>query len=818
MVRSRRRLFCEGLEARSLLSGLSYSLTTDQSTYQVGQTIQITFTETNTSDQPVTVEVAPTDFAISQRGFSIWQSNPGNANQPPTAETLQPGQSVTQTATWDGTTPYTPDAQSSNPVTYSLNNWGSFVISNPNAPQGVTATFQISDPISNIVTTDQSVYQIGQPVQMTYTETNTSDQPITFIEDGEDREFTLTHNGAPVFLIAYEQSVPTDPEPATWSPGQSFTETQTWNGFTEGTSPGFLTGPFVVGYGPESDPDQFSTTFQVEPIPAGTLATSVTTDQSVYNSGQPINMTFTETNVSDQPVTVVTGPSAFQVMQDGTDVWDANPIGGTSSMNWTTLQPGQSYTQTDTWDGVPELGLLSSPWSPFTVSDGLDPEADSATFQFAAPPASQLATSLTTNQSVYQLGTPIQMTFTQTNVGTQPIQVLVVLVGATAFDVQQDGTQIWGSDFGVLGGMSYSWETLQPGQSATQVSTWNGVPDQLPSSEPSGTFTVTNAFDPRGNSATFQIDTPSLAHLSVSLTTDQSVYDSGQPVQLTFTETNDGDQPITVLSAVLPAFGDFDLTQDGSSILNTMDPPGSLSSASNWKTLQPGQSYTQTYTWDGIVIDDMDIAEIVTGTYVVSNFLDPTGATATFQITNTPYLLPNADPPPAVPTPPSPPTSVPTPPSPPTSEPDSPSGTPTPPPSPGGISPTANDLTLSTHHQDYRLGQSVRITLSIKGTDSTNKGVRDHKGVTTPKAKANRITVMEGSTVIWRSRRDVFTRSVHEVPRHRTHNLSAVWNGQPNQPGVKKLIPGTYTLEANFDGQDATTTITLEPRLSKSHG
>ncbi len=66
MVRSRRRLFFETLEVRSLLSGLSYSLTTDQATYQVGQTIEITFTETNTSDQPLTVEVSPTDFTVWQ--------------------------------------------------------------------------------------------------------------------------------------------------------------------------------------------------------------------------------------------------------------------------------------------------------------------------------------------------------------------------------------------------------------------------------------------------------------------------------------------------------------------------------------------------------------------------------------------------------------------------------------------------------------------------------------------------------------------------------------------------------------------------------
>jgi hypothetical protein len=44
----------EGLEERTLLSSLSYSLTTDESIYQAGQPINMTFSETNTGKQPVT--------------------------------------------------------------------------------------------------------------------------------------------------------------------------------------------------------------------------------------------------------------------------------------------------------------------------------------------------------------------------------------------------------------------------------------------------------------------------------------------------------------------------------------------------------------------------------------------------------------------------------------------------------------------------------------------------------------------------------------------------------------------------------------------
>ena len=54
-MRRRRCWSLEDLEVRSLLSGITYSLTTDQSSYQIGQPITMTFTETNTGDQPVTV-------------------------------------------------------------------------------------------------------------------------------------------------------------------------------------------------------------------------------------------------------------------------------------------------------------------------------------------------------------------------------------------------------------------------------------------------------------------------------------------------------------------------------------------------------------------------------------------------------------------------------------------------------------------------------------------------------------------------------------------------------------------------------------------
>ena len=49
----------ESLEVRALLSSLAYSLTTDKSEYAVGQPVQMTFAETNTSNQNVSVDDGP---------------------------------------------------------------------------------------------------------------------------------------------------------------------------------------------------------------------------------------------------------------------------------------------------------------------------------------------------------------------------------------------------------------------------------------------------------------------------------------------------------------------------------------------------------------------------------------------------------------------------------------------------------------------------------------------------------------------------------------------------------------------------------------
>ena len=396
---------------------------------------------------------------------------------------------------------------------------------------------------------------------MTFTETNTSDQPVT-VPEPEPAGFSVSHDGTLVMIDSLPAIVVTGTR--TFQPGQTLTDSQTWNGipmfgpYTIGS----LTGTFVVGYGSGDEPTEF-TTFQVAAPSPYNLATSVATDQLTYEAGQPVNLTFTETNDGDQPVAVVTGSPEFDVTQNGTTVWSPFYAGAPATIEptWSMLEPGKSYAQSATWNGLATSGPMSSLAAPFTVSNDFDPNADTSTFQYVAPPAGVLATSLTTDQSLYQLGQPIQLAFTETNAGTTPVQVLD---GPSSFDVKQNGDEVWNSLFpdyfpDEWAPQSYSWVTLQPGQSFTQTATWNGVPDQLPSSDSSGTFTVSNELDPRGETATFQIVGPATTSLTTTITTAKPAYDYGEPIQFTFTATDTGNAPIAVVTGPTA----FEVTQNG---------------------------------------------------------------------------------------------------------------------------------------------------------------------------------------------------------------------------------------------------------------
>ena len=502
----RRSPVVEGLEGRALLSSLQYSLTTDQPVYPIGQQVSLTFSETNTSDQPVTVAVSPTDFTISHNNAVVWQSDPFNNGQPPTSQTLLPGQSVTQSATWAGSGGVlTPGAGSVHGTPVSL--WGTFVFSNPNAPAGLTGTFQITDPITSSVTTDQQVYTLGQPIQMTYTQVNTSDQWVSLAAQ-PPAGFTITHDGKAVLLDSLPQSVSNTP--VTFQPGQAMTDSQTWNGipisgpFTLGS----LTGTFVIGYGPASDPTQSTATIQIAPPSPDDLVTKVATDQLVYDTGEPVKLTFTETNDGNQPIAVVTGSPEFEVTKNGTSVW-ALPNPDAQPATWTTLQPGQSYTQTATWNGS------GGGTGTFAVADPFDSSGSSALFQIVSTPytggsgpstsntgPSPIVATLSTSRAVFKLGQRIPLSLKLKDVSTSRVAIRSSQ-GTATVSIQTGSTVVYVSarKLHPLGPL-----TIKAGHTLRLKTAWAGNANQAGINNLSpGTYTITVDEDGYDASATVQL-------------------------------------------------------------------------------------------------------------------------------------------------------------------------------------------------------------------------------------------------------------------------------------------------------------------------
>jgi hypothetical protein len=316
-MRRRTPLRLEVMEGRPLHSGLAYSLATGKSGYQAGDTISFTFSETNISTRPVTVTVAPADCSVTEGSEVIFQTNPNSSSQQGSSVTLQPGQAVTQTGSWSGT---------QNFLTSEVNVWGSFSVSDTNAPS-VTTAFQIADPLVEGISTNQSVHEVGQPIEITSHAANTSRHPVTIVKfQSVPGSVAITQDGTRVWQGGTIGVViePLDPLPpymvqtTTIQPGRSTSYSVTWDGVPSSTSStvSTVTGSFVASL---SGLPQLSTaSFQIESPIKYTISVPPSTylGEPGYQGGEPVPMTFTETNTSDQPVTVTLKPAEFQVSDE----------------------------------------------------------------------------------------------------------------------------------------------------------------------------------------------------------------------------------------------------------------------------------------------------------------------------------------------------------------------------------------------------------------------------------------------------------------------------------------------------------------------
>jgi uncharacterized protein YpmB len=359
-------------------SQLEIRLTTDQTSYTVGQTVQMSLIATNHTRHNVIIWVGPDAnvFSITQNGQIIWRSNSGPGSLRPTVRrVIHPGQSLTLTADWTATEA------------------GTFVVHNQLAPRGPVASFSVTakepvtlpvPPVSPPVgtgldvklTTNQTTYQIGQVVQMTMTATNDTDHDVTVFVGPNTNVFTIMQDGQ---IVWQSNSGPQPLNPTVakvLGPGQSLTLTASWTSNATGT---FVVSNDVVPQGPVA-------TFTVmasppvavppvsPPVTSG-LAISLTTNQPTYKVGQVVQMTMIATNDSNSDVNVWVGPNTnvFTITQDGQIIWQSNS--GLPTLQPTvrqTLKPGQSLTVTASWKAT-KTGT-------FVVSNNIVPDSPVATF------------------------------------------------------------------------------------------------------------------------------------------------------------------------------------------------------------------------------------------------------------------------------------------------------------------------------------------------------------------------------------------------------------------------------------------------------
>jgi hypothetical protein len=110
-------------------------------------------------------------------------------------------------------------------------------------------------------------------------------------------------------------------------------------------------------------------------------------------------------------------------------------------------------------------------------------------------------------------------------------------------------------------------------------------------------------------------------------------------------------------------------------------------------------------------------------------------------------------------------------------------------------------LDLTTNRPQYREGQYVVLSLTVTNTSAY--------AVTLTPNLDDGFSVRSLSRVVWHASEGSMRGLTQSIAPGKSITLHLVWNGKANQPGIKMLSPGSYTLEATLAGNTATTTIQI---------
>ena len=218
-------------------SAIAYTLTTDGSSYAVGQPVHVTLTMTNVSNHNVPYDFGPEDdaFTASQGGVVAWNSAAGLGTIPIGSSTLAPHETVTVPGVWYGNFNRAAPAHALGP----------FQIRSAHDPAlAVTVSFR-PGPVAFSLKADRATYTPGEPVHITLTETNTTDRPVVIYGGPSLDGFTVSQGGREVWR-SNEGPQPLAVRRQTIPPHRSIRLTATWRGQFDEARPASATGPFLI--------------------------------------------------------------------------------------------------------------------------------------------------------------------------------------------------------------------------------------------------------------------------------------------------------------------------------------------------------------------------------------------------------------------------------------------------------------------------------------------------------------------------------------------------------------------------------------------
>ena len=115
--------------------------------------------------------------------------------------------------------------------------------------------------------------------------------------------------------------------------------------------------------------------------------------------------------------------------------------------------------------------------------------------------------------------------------------------------------------------------------------------------------------------------------------------------------------------------------------------------------------------------------------------------------------------------------------------------------------------TVTANRADYKVGESVNITLKIPGTGAAKPAAASVQS-------REQITVLDGTQVVSRTTHRIPIFKLKHLKAGQAVTLTSVWNGRPNQPGIHALKPGSYTIDVAYGEYGGSTAIALVRRGS----